>query len=472
MILDGVHAPFAGILEASAATAACLERDGVAPGARVVAALENSREHLELVAACWRLGVELVEVAPTASAQTFAGILERAAPQAVFVDPGNQRLAGVSNGFSPQRKRNDSLHPRPDSLSSDWREWLRHCPPAVFYTSGSTSTAKGVPLVWAKILEKAEAVLGHYGVTAQDRVMPILPLSHVYGLYWAMGAAALGAECIVTRESASPAALAGGLADHGATVVACPPLVGAFLFGRRGCESAVRERLRVLTMGGAATSREQAGRILAALPRTRVFLSYGLAETYSTVCCNEISLPGADLASVGKLRFGAFGEVRGGELCVGGTIMTGYVGVDADAFTEDGLFRTGDLARMDASGAIRITGRLKEIINAGGLSIYPAEIEEALKQHPGVADCGVFGERSGELEIVCAAVVLRPPCSGVGELYDHARRHLSAKMVPRRIVPVAAIPRGALGKIARAELRALAQQEAQAEAADAGAAQR
>ena len=471
MILDGVHAPFAGILEASAATAACLERDGVAPGARVVAALENSREHLELVAACWRLGAELVEVAPTTSAQTFAGILERAAPQAVFVDANNQRLAEVSAKYKSTNFRHPSS-PRPDSFSSDWREWLRRCPPAVFYTSGSTSTAKGVPLVWTKILEKAEAVLGHYGVTAQDRVMPILPLSHVYGLYWAMGAAALGAECIVTRESASPAALAGGLADHGATVVACPPLVGAFLFGRRGCEPAVRERLRVLTMGGAATSREQAGRILAALPRTRVFLSYGLAETYSTVCCNEISLPGADPASVGKLGFGAFGEVRGGELCVGGTIMTGYVGIDADAFTQDGLFRTGDLARMDASGAITITGRLKEMINAGGLSLYPAEIEEALKQHPGVADCGVFGERSGELEIVCAAVVLRPPCSAVEEIYDHARRHLSAKMVPRRIVPVAAIPRGALGKIARAELRALAQQEAQAEAADAGAAQR
>jgi acyl-CoA synthetase (AMP-forming)/AMP-acid ligase II len=475
MILDGVRVPFAGILEASAATAARLERDGVAPGARVVAALEGSREHLELVAACWRLGVELVEVAPTASAQTFAGILESTAPQAVFVDPNNRRLAGVSEKYRPSNSRHSSS-PRPDSFSSDWREWLRRCPPAVFYTSGSTSTAKGVPLVWAKILEKAVAVLGHYGVSAEDRVMPILPLSHVYGLYWAMGAAALGAECIVTRESASPAALAAGLADHGATVVACPPLVGAFLFGRRGCESAVRERLRVLTMGGAATSREQAGRILAALPRTRVFLSYGLAETYSTVCCNEISLPGADLASVGRLRFGAFGEVRGGELCVGGTIMTGYVGTSDDvrkaAFTEDGLFRTGDLVRMDASGAISITGRLKEMINAGGLSIYPAEIEEALKQHPGVADCGVYGERSGELEIVCAAVVLRPACGGVQEIYDHARRHLSAKMVPRRIVPVAAIPRGALGKIARAELRALAQQEAQAEAADAGAAHR
>ena len=87
MILDGVHAPFAGILEASAATAACLERDGVAPGARVVAALENSREHLELVAACWRLGVELVEVAPTASAFSRIFVHTSGTPFAVEVLP-------------------------------------------------------------------------------------------------------------------------------------------------------------------------------------------------------------------------------------------------------------------------------------------------------------------------------------------------------------------------------------------------
>ena len=132
----------------------------------------------------------------------------------------------------------------------------------------------------------------------------------------------------------------------------------------------------------------------------------------------------------------------------------------AEAFTADGLFRTGDLVRLDEDGAITITGRLKEIINAGGLSIYPAEIEEALKRHPAVADCGVFGERAGELEVACAAVALREPSPAdpqalVEALYDYCRAHLASKMVPRRIVVVPSIPRGALGKIARAELRRL-----------------
>jgi long-chain acyl-CoA synthetase len=100
------------------------------------------------------------------------------------------------------------------------------------------------------------------------------------------------------------------------------------------------------------------------------------------------------------------------------------------------------------------------MINAGGLSISPSEIEETLKQHPAVLDCGVFGERAGDLEVTCAAVVLRHPSgdsggeSVVNDLFDYCRTHLAAKMVPRRIVTVGEIPRGALGKIARAELRA------------------
>lgn len=481
---DGAE-PFGRVLERSAEIAERLEREiGLGPGDRIIAALENSREHVELVAAAWRLGLQWIAVPPTASGLTFAGILETSAPQAVVIDAGNERLSRTVQDWASATRplagaillghgRPIERRERPNTPDGDWQQWLAHLPPAVFYTSGSTSTAKGVPLHWPRILEKAKAVLGFYGVTPGDRVMPILPLSHVYGLYWLMGALDLGADCIVCRESASPAALAAGLVDHAATVAACPPIVGAFLFGRHGCEPAVRERLRVLSMGGAATSPEQAKRILSALPRTRVFLSYGLAETYSTICCNEVSLPGADLASVGRLRFGAFGEARDpasglavaagetGELCVGGTIMDGYIGTHVDAFTTDGLFRTGDLVHVERDGAIAITGRLKEMINAGGLSIYPAEIEDVVKQHPGVADCGVFGEHAGELEVVCAAVVLRQPPSGlereriVDELFDYCRTHLATKMMPRRIVVVAAIPRGALGKIARAELRKL-----------------
>jgi acyl-CoA synthetase (AMP-forming)/AMP-acid ligase II len=492
LIVNGIAEPFASVVERSVALAARLEREtGLRPHDRLVVALENGSEHIDLIVAAWRLGLQFVAVPPTTSRATFSGILRTVSPHAVVVDAGNARLTGalqdwasftspLGNGSGGGDRivvgharpvPRDDRPPRPDELGEDWEQWLAQLPPAIFYTSGSTATAKGVPLLWPRILEKARLVLTFYEVKPGDRVMPILPLSHVYGLYVLMGALALGGDCITYRESVSTATLAAGLVEHGATVVICPPIIGAFLFGRHGADPRVRDRLRVLSMGGAATSRQQAERIVAALPRTRVFLSYGLAETYSTISCNEVSQPGSDMASVGPLRFGAFGEVRDpatgravgpgetGELCVGGTITTGYFEQHVDAFTDDGLFRTGDLVHLDGSGTVMITGRLKDMINAGGLSISPSEIEETLKQHPAVVDCGVFGEQAGQLEVTCAAVVLRQPWSDGGEriideLLDHCRTHLAAKMVPRRIVTVTEIPRGALGKIARAELRA------------------
>ena len=120
-----------------------------------------------------------------------------------------------------------------------------------------------------------------------------------------------------------------------------------------------------------------------------------------------------------------------------------------------------EMVLLDEAGAVTICGRIKEIINAGGLTIYPAEIEEVLKSHAAVVDCGVFAEHADGLEYPCAAVVLRAPSRSAAEgqvldeLLRHCRDHLSPKMIPRRFVWVDRIPRGGLGKIVRSELREL-----------------
>jgi len=310
--------------------------------------------------------------------------------------------------------------------------------------------------------------------------MALLPLSHVYGAYFFLGALAFGADVVIERESATLATVAWSLTEHAPSIIACPPIVGGFLFGRRPVDLPMRRNLRILTMGGAAAPPAVTSKILGHLTDTRVFLSYGLSETYSTVCCNEVSRSGPrfDPCSVGVLAFGAFGQIRHtdtddpvhngdvGELCIGGTITSGYFRAGAlpqrDGFTRDGLFRTGDLACMNEHGEISIRGRLKEMINAGGLSIVPSEIEEVIKRHSNVLDCGVFGERNGEIEVVCAAVVIDEPSLAEGDhtaliedIFRHCGSHLSKKMVPRRIILVDAIPRGHLGKIRRAALSAM-----------------
>jgi hypothetical protein len=146
-----------------------------------------------------------------------------------------------------------------------------------------------------------------------------------------------------------------------------------------------------------------------------------------------------------------------GEVVVRGpTLMPGYdddAAANAAAFV-DGWFRTGDQGYLDAGGYLFITGRLKELINRGGEKVAPAEVEAVLAMHPSVLHAAAFAVPDAALgEVVGAAVVLRP-----GHTLDElALRHWAAERlaeykVPRRIVAVAALPKGPTGKVQRVGL--------------------
>jgi malonyl-CoA/methylmalonyl-CoA synthetase len=152
-------------------------------------------------------------------------------------------------------------------------------------------------------------------------------------------------------------------------------------------------------------------------------------------------------------------EVRLGEedevLLRGGQVFSGYwrnPGATAEAL-HGGWLRTGDVGEIDADGSLAIRGRLKELIITGGLNVYPREVEVVLEQHPAVAEVAVAGlpsERWGEE--VTAFVVARSPVAE-DELVAHARARLAAYKCPRAIRFVASLPRNALGKVLRTELR-------------------
>jgi acyl-CoA synthetase (AMP-forming)/AMP-acid ligase II/acyl carrier protein len=127
-----------------------------------------------------------------------------------------------------------------------------------------------------------------------------------------------------------------------------------------------------------------------------------------------------------------------------------------DSF-RDGWFRTGDCGQIDAQGYLHLSGRVKDVINRGGVKISPAYVEAVLADHPAVREAGLFARRHPTLgEDVCAAVVLETGRSASeAELRRFARRRLSAAEVPSRIFATASLPRNAAGKLQRSELSAL-----------------
>jgi malonyl-CoA/methylmalonyl-CoA synthetase len=150
-----------------------------------------------------------------------------------------------------------------------------------------------------------------------------------------------------------------------------------------------------------------------------------------------------------------------GELLVRGpNVFAGYwhrPEATAKAFTDDGWFRTGDVGEHDADGYLRIVGRSKELIITGGLNVYPREVEDVLLQHPAVAEVAVGGLPDPEWgEVVTAWVV---PARGaspppVAELTGFAAERLARFKCPRQVRFVESLPRNALGKVLRHELRA------------------
>jgi malonyl-CoA/methylmalonyl-CoA synthetase len=192
----------------------------------------------------------------------------------------------------------------------------------------------------------------------------------------------------------------------------------------------------------------------------RVLERYGMTETVMLVSnpydgerrpgTVGFPLPGVELRLAA--REGGVHEIE----VTGPNVIAGYLNrpdANAEAFTDDGWFRTGDLGVLDDDGYLRISGRAKELIITGGYNVYPREVEEALRAHPAVADAAVVGAPSAEWGESVVAFVVAPDGKALEEeLTRWCAERLAPYKRPRGWRWVDTIPRNALGKILRHEL--------------------
>jgi malonyl-CoA/methylmalonyl-CoA synthetase len=159
-------------------------------------------------------------------------------------------------------------------------------------------------------------------------------------------------------------------------------------------------------------------------------------------------LPGVDL----RLAEGT-SEV----LVRGPNVFAGYLGqpdATRDSFTDDSWFRTGDIGTIDGDGYLHITGRAKELIITGGYNVYPREVEDVLRLHPGVADAAVVGTPSPEWGEIVTAYVEPYSELDVDDLVSFAGQRLAPYKRPRLVHVVSSLPRNRLGKVLRNQLSA------------------
>lgn len=343
----------------------------------------------------------------------------------------------------------------------------------IYYSSGTTAQPKGARHTDRSVMAGASAMLAHIGFEPDD-VYPIAyPFTHI-------GAAAMLTCSLETgmrlllHELFDPERTPLAMAEAGATLLgSAVPFFHAYLDAQRrhGPSSRLYPRLRACISGGAPKPPELHRELARELGGVGIVSAWGMTE-FPLATCASPEDPDDVLADT-EGRAGPQVELRvvarDGHLCGPGEEgelrvrgpqgCLGYVdaALDAEAFDAEGFLKSGDLAVLDPKGNVRITGRLKDVIIRNAENLSAAEIEDVLYTHPKVADVAVIGlpdPKTGER--ACAVVALAPGVESLtlAELAEFARtKGLARQKVPEQLELVAALPRNAMGKVMKQQLR-------------------
>jgi len=443
---------------AGARVAGRLRRAGLATGDRVLVSAATSMELVAAYLGALRLGLVVVPVNTAYREREVAHIVGDARPRAAVVDdPERGRWARAAAGgdllvVTPEVDLPDGDPPPLDAAAPG-------DPALLCYTSGTTGAPKGAVLAHGNLLASAEAVRLAWRWSPEDRLVLALPLFHVHGLGVGLHGTLLAGASAVLLPRFEVGAVLDAARDHRATLFFGVPTMYARLAASPRAGELGRLRLCV---SGSAPLPPTVFRRLEERAGQRVLERYGMTETVMNVSNPYVGerrpgtvglpLPGVEL----RLAGGAEGEV----LLRGPNVFSGYWGnqaATAEAFEAGGWFRTGDLGSFDERGYLRIEGRCKELIITGGFNVHPREVEELLLEHPGVAEAAVVGVPSEEWgEQVAAFVVPADPAAPPApeELLAYAAERLAGFKRPRVLRYVDALPRNALGKVLKQELRA------------------
>jgi acyl-CoA synthetase (AMP-forming)/AMP-acid ligase II len=340
----------------------------------------------------------------------------------------------------------------------------------ILHTSGTTSRPKIVPLTQANLVASARHIGAALALTPADRCLNVMPLFHIHGLIAALTSSLAAGAAVWCAPGFDALRFFGWMDEARPTWFTAVPTMHQAILSRapRNAETIARVPLRLIRSSSASLP-PQVFRALCDTFGCPVIESYGMTEATHQMASNPLppraQKPGAVGVAAGPLlRIAHEVEDRllpddaTGEVAISGPNVTpGYEGnPDANAknfFQAEGRrwFRTGDQGTLDAEGYLHLTGRLKEIINRGGEKVSPLEVDAVLMDHPAVAQAVTFALPHPKLgEEVAAAVVLREgQAADERAIRDFAAERLAAFKVPRRVVILAEIPKGATGKLQR-----------------------
>jgi acyl-CoA synthetase (AMP-forming)/AMP-acid ligase II len=454
---------YAELAQRSAALTAGLYRLGVQRGAVVMVCLGNRREHLETLLAVAHLGAAALPVDPQATPAEMSDLVNRFQPAALIAEeppadwPAERPCVALTGPGVPY-----------EQLVQTGGEWdgapASDDPLFIMLSSGTTGKPKGAVVSHAAMAFRFLVQVVTFRFSAEDRYLNLMPLHTGGGRSFTLSHLYLGATVwLLPRFDARAADRL--VREEGITATCVVPTMLHRIVAAGG---GPWPTMRVLISSGAP---------LPAADREAVLrqLTPNLYDYYASVETGGVALLGPSEhgrkpGSVGRPIWGTEVQLAGaarvgdvGEVWYRSPgMISGYFGGEGREAFQDGWYRTGDLGRFDEEGFLFLVGRSKEMIITGGVNVFPAEVEAALRELPQIDDAAVVGVPDSEWgERVIAFVVLAPGGHlPPEELERTLRAQLAGPKRPKAVIALPTLPRNAGGKVDKAALRALLQREA------------
>ncbi|MCV2422480.1 acyl--CoA ligase [Paucibacter sp. DJ2R-2] len=463
-------------------TVACLNGLGLGRNDRVALVLNNGPEMAACFLAC-ACGVASAPLNPAYRADEFEFYLGDLQARALIVERGSESPAvavalklgvrilelvveaGAPAGQFSLQEAGSAASPATVASTLQGGYAQADDISMVLHTSGTTSRPKIVPLSQRNLCASARNIRQSLQFQPSDCGLNIMPLFHIHGLIAGVLAPLSAGSQVFCTPGFNALKFFAWMDEAAPSWYTAVPTMHQAILSRAGKNAEVIARHPLRFMRSSSSSMPP--QVIAELEQVfgaPLIEAYGMTEATHQMCCNPlppaIRKPGTVGVAAGPevAIMNAGGQLlpngETGEIVIrGANVTAGYQSnpsANAEAFSH-GWFRTGDQGVMDAEGYVSITGRLKEIINRGGEKISPREVDEALMDHAAVAQVVCFGMPHAKLgEDVAAVVVLREgAAASERELQDFVSQRLADFKVPRKILFMDEIPKGATGKLQR-----------------------
>ncbi|MCU0278481.1 MAG: AMP-binding protein [Candidatus Nanopelagicales bacterium] len=448
------------------AVASGLISRGFDKGTRIGLMLHNGLEFVTTYFGILRAGMVAVPLNTGYTANELTRMIDGVGVRLVVADPDVAGVVGQVEGL-------EVLVPG----SEAWRRFTVGSSPlptdptdpeslaVLLFTSGTSSRPKAAMLTHRALIanvEQLSQLQNPPAMTAEDVVLSVLPLSHIYALNATLALVARHGATIVLTSRFDPALALDSIHRHKVTNVAGAPPMYVAWSGQDGLAAAL-QGVRLLVSGAAPLPRNVMEQF-ETLTGKPIWEGYGMTECSPVITASLVSgqpkagfvgqpLPGIDL----ELRDEAGDVVEDGdpgEIFVrGANLFSGYWPDGADGPDDEGWFGTGDVAYADDEGDLRLVDRRRELVIVSGFNVYPREVEDVLLQMDGVLEVAVMGVSHPYTGEAVKAFVVAVPDVTSESILDFARARLARFKCPTIVEVVADLPHSVTGKVSKARLR-------------------